>query len=628
MKMGITAITLAAVGTGVIMMTMMLFGWIDSIDPSELSKISWFTMLTNLPFGLALFLFGMGVMEDALRAIAGSRMKMWLKRFTYKPILGVATGAVVTAIIQSSSVTTVMLVSFVSAELMAFSRAIPVLFGANIGTTITAQLLAFKITHFAPLIGFVGFAMTFSKDDKVQGIGKLFFGLALIFFGMGFMSDAMKPLRDFQPFMDLMVTMNNPWAGLLVATIFTALVQSSSATMGLIVVMAIQGLITIEAGIALALGANVGTCVTAAFAAIGKSRPAIRVAMAHIVFNLFGSFFFIWLIPYLSWFVSSISEDVPRQVANAHTTFNIVVAFIFLPLTKHLANLTVRLLPDLPVEEDEVIQPKYLLSEKDMAQPMGSIIAIDGVRKEIYRMGKKVREMYKLILPAMTEGTRDDLRRIVDMDADVNILHKAILHNIHAMRHSLNLSTEEQMEAFRRLWMYPDMFESIADVISHEMIKDGFDRIDDDIVMSDETKTAIREFHAAIQEQLTAMLLVIKASDPDLTPKQEKKIDRQRVAIVDSRSGINKMQETLKAKLQLARLESGAASRMTAYIVEDDIVTHLRYFYNGIRKIAKVKRPLFNIEREKEVEDVAEADAIEAKTLDQYRRKSKRKKKK
>ena len=200
-----------------------------------------------------------------------------------------ATGAFVTAIIQSSSVTTVILVGFVSTGLMSLSQAVGVILGANIGTTITAQIVAFKVTKYALVLVSAGFLTQFvAKQDKIKQYGMLVMGLGLIFYGMSVMSAGMKPLRSFEPFIALMGSVENPIIGIAVAAAFTGLVQSSSATLGVIIALALQGLITLEAGIALALGSNVGTCVTAGLAAIGKSREAIRVAVAHVGFNVIG----------------------------------------------------------------------------------------------------------------------------------------------------------------------------------------------------------------------------------------------------------------------------------------------------------------------------------------------------
>ncbi|MCP4040832.1 MAG: Na/Pi cotransporter family protein, partial [Gammaproteobacteria bacterium] len=226
--------------------------------------MKWGQMAMTLFGGLAIFLYGMELMTDSLKAVAGDRMKTILEKLTTNRFAGVVTGAGVTAVVQSSSVTTVIVVGFVTAGLMNLSQAIGVIFGANIGTTITAQIVAFKVTKYALLMVSVGFLMMMvSKKEHIKHWGAMLMGLGFVFFGMSVMSGAMKPLRSYQPFLDMMTQMENPLIGILIAAAFTGLIQSSSATTGIVIVMATEGLVTLPAGIALAFGANVGTCVTA-----------------------------------------------------------------------------------------------------------------------------------------------------------------------------------------------------------------------------------------------------------------------------------------------------------------------------------------------------------------------------
>ena len=295
----------------------------------EGKEIDWFKMSMQLFGGLAVFLFGMEQMAEALKRVAGNRMKDILGRLTTNRFMGLLTGTFVTAVIQSSSVTTVMLVGFVTAGLMSLSQAVGVIFGANIGTTITAQIVAFKVTHYALLLVAVGFVMIFTgKTNRIKQYGALTMGLGLIFFGMGIMSSGMKPLRSYEPFIQIMQEVSNPAVGILISAAFTGLVQSSSATTGVVIAMASQGLISLEGGIALIMGANIGTCVTAGLAAIGKPREAVRVAVAHVTFNVAGVAVAVWFIPYLADFVRSISPvaqgatgmdklaaETPRQIA-------------------------------------------------------------------------------------------------------------------------------------------------------------------------------------------------------------------------------------------------------------------------------------------------------------------------
>jgi phosphate:Na+ symporter len=298
--------------------------------------------------------------------------------------------------------------------------------GANIGTTITAQIVAFKVTKYALLMVAGGFGMLFfSKQEKIKQYGGMLMGLGLVFFGMSVMSDAMSPLRSYQPFLDLMTRMDNPLIGILVAAAFTALIQSSSATTGIVIVMATQGFISLPAGIALAFGANVGTCVTAMLASIGKPREAVRAAVVHVLFNIFGVLLWVGFIPYLAEFVTWLSPahaglsgtdklaaEAPRQIANAHTVFNIANTFIFIGFTSQFARMVEWMVPDKPVEELIIAQPKYL-DEELLETPS---LALDRVRLEIGHMGERINKMVELILPSVISGNLQTLKDIARID--------------------------------------------------------------------------------------------------------------------------------------------------------------------------------------------------------------------
>ena len=257
--------------------------WIvAALDPvgTDTTGVDWFVVITGLSGGLAVFLFGMDRMTEALRVAAGRRVRLGLARMTKNRFLGALSGAGVTAVIQSSSVTTVLVVGFISSEVMNLSQGIGVILGANVGTTVTAQVIAFSVSRYALLLVALGYGLAFfGNSDRRTVQGNLVMGLGLIFFGMSVMGAAMEPLRSYEPFIDLMAAMDNPIFAVLVGLTFTALVQSSSATTGVVIVLASEGLITTEAGVALVLGANIGTSVTAQLAALGKPPEAIRAAV-------------------------------------------------------------------------------------------------------------------------------------------------------------------------------------------------------------------------------------------------------------------------------------------------------------------------------------------------------------
>jgi len=346
--------------------------------PEEPAAIDWLTLLMGLCGGLAMFLYGMEQMSEGLKAAAGDTLKDVLARLTRNRIMGAVTGAFVTAVLNSSSVTTVLVVGFISAGFMSLSQSVGIIMGANIGSTFTAQIVAFNVTRYALIMIAVGFYLLFaSKHERTRHYGAMVMGLGLVFYGMGVMGDAMTPLRTYQPFIDLMVRMENPLLGILVGAVFTGLVQSSAATTGIAIVMATGGLITLPAGIALAFGANIGTCVTALLAAIGKPTDAVRAAVVHIMFNVAGVLLWVMFIPQLADFVAAISPaapelsgkarlaaEVPRQIANAHTVFNVANTLLFLGFTTTFARLAERLVPEKPAGVERVIvQPRFLDSE-------------------------------------------------------------------------------------------------------------------------------------------------------------------------------------------------------------------------------------------------------------------------
>ena len=375
---------------------------------SELkTDVDWPFLVMWLMGGLSLFLIGMEQMSSGLKKAAGDKMRNILSILTKNRVMGVAVGAFVTMVIQSSSATTVMLVSFVQAQLMTFAQSIGVILGANIGTTITAQLIAFNLTDYALFMITIGFLLTsLAKSDNQKNIGGAILGFGILFFGMKLMSDAMKPMRTYEPFIDLLKDLENPLLGVLVGAAFTALIQSSSALTGIVIVLAQQGVLSIDAGIPIILGANVGTCVTAGLASIGASREAKRVAIVHVIFNVSGALLFVFLIPWLVELVKYISPvstlsgmeklaaETPRQIANAHTIFNISIGLLFLPFTEVLSRLIFRFYPEKQIEQGIAPTTKFI---NDVALNTPTL-ALDLARSEIARMAKTLGRMVKAIL--------------------------------------------------------------------------------------------------------------------------------------------------------------------------------------------------------------------------------------
>ncbi len=366
-------------------------------SPQTDGAISWWVLIMTLFGGLALFLYGMEKMSSGMKKAAGDKMRSILSALTNNRYMGLLVGAFVTMIIQSSSATTVMLVSFVQAGLMTFVQSLGVILGADIGTTITAQLVAFKLTDYALLMIAVGFGlMMFGRNDNQKNIGESVLGFGILFYGMKLMSDAMYPLRSYDPFITTLSHLENPLLGLLVGAAFTALIQSSSAFTGIIIVLAQQGLLSLDAGIPLIMGANIGTCITAGLASIGASREAKRVALAHVMFKIVGVLLFIFWVPWFADIIRAISPAstevgmdnlsavVPRQIANAHTIFNVGLAFMFIPFTGVFAKIILKIFPDVEDERDLTIATWHL-DDSAIETPA---LALDLARSEIARMAK------------------------------------------------------------------------------------------------------------------------------------------------------------------------------------------------------------------------------------------------
>ena len=313
------------------------------------------TNILSLLGGLALFLYGMQMMSGGLEAAAGNKMKQILEKLTANRFLAVAVGAAITAVIQSSSATTVMVVGFVNSGMMTLSQAVWIIMGANIGTTITGQLIALDVGMLAPLFAFIGVSMVvFLKAPKAHHYGEILAGLGVLFIGMGMMSDSMRPLREVPEFINLMTKFSNPVIGIGVGALFTAVIQSSSASVGILQSLAGNGLIGLGDAVFVLFGQNIGTCITAVLAAIGTSKNAKRTTLIHLLFNVIGTTIFtiVCLVFPLTVLVESFTPgNAPAQIANMHTLFNIVTTLLLLPFGQYLAVLAEKILPDSKEEE-------------------------------------------------------------------------------------------------------------------------------------------------------------------------------------------------------------------------------------------------------------------------------------
>lgn len=385
-----------------------------------------FSMIISLFGGLGLFLYGMHIMGDGLENAAGDKMKFFFEKLTSNPILGVMTGAIVTATIQSSSATTVMVVGFVNAGLMNLYQAAAVIMGANIGTTITAKLVTLNISDFIPIfLGIGGVMSLFAKKDKLKQIGAIVLGFGILFLGMDIMKDAMAPLKDSQLFIDYIATLKgNMLLGILTGLVMTAVVQSSSATTAIVITLSSTGLINLEVALPVIFGCNIGTCVTALISSIGTSKTARKAAIIHLLFNVTGTIIFIPLMGILITVVEKITPGgadlAKRQIANAHVIFNFANTIVLLPTIGILVKIVNKLIPG----EDKVeeISTKYI-DERLLETPA---IAIGQSNKEIIRMANVVEDSLDNSIKAFENYDDSLIKNVYDREKLVNLLEDEI----------------------------------------------------------------------------------------------------------------------------------------------------------------------------------------------------------
>lgn len=342
------------------------------------------TNIMGLLGGLALFLYGMQMMSQGLENAAGNKMQQILEKLTANRFLGVLVGALITAVIQSSSATTVMVVGFVNAGMMTLNQAVWIIMGANIGTTITGQLIALDAGAVAPIIAFIGVILIiFSKKEKIGYVGSILAGLGILFIGMDMMGGSMEPLAQSQSFISLLTKFSNPILGILAGTIFTAIIQSSSASVGILQALAGSGIVTLDSAAFILFGQNIGTCITAFLAALGANRNAKRTTIIHITFNVIGTIIFTILcittplIPVLQ----GMTESAPKQIANLHTMFNVTTTLILLPFGTALTKLAQHILPDPKTGEPVQGQIGHLQTKNSDVLGMASITLEETKRK-------------------------------------------------------------------------------------------------------------------------------------------------------------------------------------------------------------------------------------------------------
>ena len=546
------------------------------------NDLNLFTTVMGILGGLAIFLYGMEMMSDGLKKAAGEKLKIILAALSKNRFLGLITGTVVTAIIQSSSVTTVLLVGFVSAGLMTLSQSVGIILGANIGTTITAQIVAFKVTKYALLMIAIGFGLLFFfKMEKAKQYGNILMGLGFIFYGMHVMSVTMSPLRTNADFINLMASMSNPILAILVAAAFTALIQSSSAAIGVVIVLAMQGIITLEAGIALSLGAGIGTCITAILASFGKSREAVQVGLAHVTFNVVGVALMLPFIAPFSELTRMLSPvaaaglpaqevlaaEVPRQIANGFTIYKVAMALVFLPFTNVLVTILNKLIPVREVDET-LIEVRYM----DPSLLETPELALQAVAHENMRITERINSMLNQALPILSKGTETEIVKLEELKAEITQIHDFIL--IYLRQVSKSEMSDSQGQWLMNSISVVNHLENIGDILEVDLPALCRLRIKQELTIPEEMYTDLADIMEKTAEAFNKTMHAFENLDVNTAQK-----------IIRMKSEFNEITE--EKKNNQAKLILSEEHDMDIYRMEIAMIDLLKGIFYHTKRIAK-----------------------------------------
>lgn len=466
--------------------------------------------------GLGLFLFGMNLMGEALEKAAGNKLKKIIELLTSNIFMGVIIGTLVTAVIQSSSATTVMVVGFVNAGIMTLPQAVGVIMGANIGTTVTAQLVSINMDGLAPVALGIGIILyLFGGKPKTKHIAEVLIGFGILFTGMDFMKEAVKPLAEYSGFTNALLTFGKyPILGLLLGFGITAIIQSSSASMGMLVVLASQGLIPLNSALPILYGQNIGTCVTSLLSSIGASISAKRAALIHLIFNILGTIIFLLFLNKIV--VAGVTymdpNNVARQIANVHTIFNIASTLILLPFNKIIIKMATRLIPDNHAEDDDVKVVKFI-DDRIIETPS---IALVNVEKETLRMGEKAKQSLDSAMKGIMEKSEKDLSSTLKKEKIINELQKTILNYL--LKLSKAPLNEESREVIDSLFNTVNDIERIGDH-AENLAELGESSIANGVTFSEQAKSELNDMYNKVLSTYTYALESMRTSDVDLACK-------------------------------------------------------------------------------------------------------------
>lgn len=533
--------------------------------------------------GLALFLYGLECMTSGLKAIAGARLQSMLGTLTASRLRGVLAGAGLTALLNSSTITTVLLVGFVSAGLMTLAQSIPVIMGANIGSTLTAQIIAFNISAVTPFLLALGFLLhAFARRELLRQLGGVLLGLGMLFLGIEFMGDATRPLRNYEPFIAAMQDMRNPALGILIGAIFTAIVQSSAATLAIVIALGSQGLIPLESGIALILGANVGTCGTALLASIGKNAEATQVGVVHLLFNVLGVLFFAFIIPQFADLVRLVSPsapeltgaarlaaETPRQAANAHTIFSIVSTAILIWFTGPIGRLAERIAPPTRKTLHDPGVPRYL-DETLLDMPA---LGIARVQLELSSLGRQVQGLVERGAEIAMRGTAQDVVSIAGQDQAAESLSTAIIGYIGQL--SDGNDGEDESRQMVDLTRIAATMDAIREVATTSMLALSQRRLSQSADIDRLRNADSMTFAGAVIEQLKQAVNTVAHPDIDAVAR-----------IVAAKPMLEGMASTARESI-MAELQLSSPEDVTNFRLANDMIEHLNEIARLSRAIAK-----------------------------------------
>ena len=527
------------------------------------------TVLLALFGGMALLLYGIRLSGEALQRALGGRLRSLLTGLSRNRVLAVVSGAAITAIIQSSAATTLMLIGFVAAGLMTFRQTLGVILGADIGTTFTVQLIAFRVTDYSPLLVGLGFTTTFvARRRMLKDVGQALLGLGLLFLGLKLILDNAGMLKGSQLAVDLLDAIaGNPAVGVLVGAVFSALVTSSAATLGLALAFGHQGLLSLAGAVAVVLGANIGTCVTALTASIGASAEAKRVAVAHIAFKLLGvALVFPFIGPFTA-VVASTAAEPARQIANAHTLFNIGISLAFLPFTPWAARAIESLVPDTQ-EGDSPFRTRYL-DERALEQPA---LAFGQATREALRMADVVQGMLRDVPVVFGSDHAELLEDVSRRDDQVDFLEREIkLFLTRLGREAMGSDLSRKEIA---LISFIGNLENIGDIIDKNLMELGRKKLYQGRRFSDTGWAEIQEFHGIVSKNLERAIAAFAANDRGLAQE-----------VLDQRPLIRQRERDLRES-HLGRLRAGLAESIETSEIHLDILTNLKRVSSHVSALA------------------------------------------